>query len=60
MNKFFKFLYNTYHKALCFIPKNQSHKQHIWFFADTTAKAKKPKELFSPSHTVKCILLFNT
>ena len=26
--------------------KSQPHKQRIWFFPDTKAKAKKPKELF--------------
>ena len=26
--------------------KNPTRKQHIWFFADTKANAKKPKELF--------------
>jgi hypothetical protein len=26
--------------------KSQPHKQHIWFFADTKANTKKPKELF--------------
>jgi len=26
--------------------KSQPHKWHIWFFADTQANAKKPKEPF--------------
>jgi hypothetical protein len=36
----------VYTRTLCFIPKNQPHKQHIWFLPTHKPKLKKPKELF--------------
>ncbi len=36
----------VYTHYLCGIQKSQSHKQHIWFFANWIANPEKPKELF--------------
>lgn len=33
--------------------KSQLHKQHIWFFADTKAKAKKTKRAVSCQRTAR-------
>jgi len=34
--------------------KSQPHKMHIWFFADTQANSKKPKEHFlANAHRMK-------